>query len=116
MNRLILRKLLENKHARIAEAANGKEALDLFAGNPPGTFAAILMDLLMPVMGGIEAVTTLRKLERDDAKTVPVIAISGNVGEEDQAASKAAGMCGHLAKPIETEELYRLLQKIVAEK
>jgi CheY-like chemotaxis protein len=116
MNRLILRKLLENKHARIAEAANGKEALDLFAGNPPGTFAAILMDILMPVMGGIEAVTTLRKLERDDAKTVPVIAISGNVGEEDQAASKAAGMCGHLAKPIETAELYRLLQKIVAEK
>jgi CheY-like chemotaxis protein len=52
MNRLILRKLLENKHARIAEAANGKEALNLFAGNPPGTFAAILMDILMPVMGG----------------------------------------------------------------
>jgi CheY-like chemotaxis protein len=74
------------------------------------------MDLLMPVMGGLEATHALRKLERDDAKTVPVIAISGNVGEEDQAASKAAGMCGHLAKPIETEELYRLLQKIVAEK
>jgi signal transduction histidine kinase/ActR/RegA family two-component response regulator len=116
MNRLILRKLLENKHARITEAANGKEALNLFAGNPPGTFAAILMDILMPVMGGIEAVTTLRKLDRADAKTVPVIAISGNVGEEDQAASRAAGMCGHLAKPIETAELYRLLQKIVAEK
>jgi signal transduction histidine kinase len=116
MNRIILRKLLENKHAKVAEAANGKEALGLFVGNPPETFAAILMDILMPVMGGIEATTTLRKLERADAKTIPVIAISGNVGEEDQAASKAAGMCGHLPKPIETTELYRLLQKIVKRK
>lgn len=105
VNMYLMTELLSLHNVKVTQAWNGKEAVDIFSSNPAGTFDIILMDLQMPVMDGIEAAKTIRHLEREDAAEIPIIALSANVYTEDVAASSAAGMNGHLSKPINFDTL-----------
>ncbi|MDO4556234.1 MAG: response regulator [Lachnospiraceae bacterium] len=111
INAMIATKLLENRGIEVQLAVNGQEAVDLFAKAPEKTFDLILMDIRMPIMDGLEATKCIRKLNRPDAKTIPIIAMSANAFEEDKRTSIRAGMTNHLAKPVEPEVLYQELLK-----
>ena len=90
-------------------AENGEKGIELFRNSAPGEFAAVLMDINMPVMDGYTATVKLRALGRADAKKIPVIAMTADAYEEDIKKCYAAGMNGHLAKPVNPEELYHIL-------
>lgn len=105
LNMEIARYMLEDENINVTEARDGKQALQLFAKNPPGTFDIILMDVMMPVMDGLTATRKIRKLPRPDAKTIPIFAMTANAFAEDVAAAKNAGMNEHIAKPIEMKTL-----------
>ena len=105
LNAEIAQLQLKEAEAKITLAKNGKEAVELFLENPAGTFDAILMDIMMPVMDGITATKTIRELDRSDAKTIPIIAMSANAFEEDAKKSLEAGMNAHLSKPLKIERV-----------
>lgn len=109
LNRQIARMLISETHAEIVEATNGKEALELFSAHTPHYFNIILMDVRMPLMNGYEATAAIRALPRADAKEIPIIAMTANTLDEDVQEAKQAGMTGHLSKPYESKELYRIL-------
>ena len=92
-------------------ANDGKAAVDAFAASAPGTFDCVLMDLMMPVMSGYEAARVIRGLDRPDARTVPIIALSANTFEEDITMAKAAGMNEHLAKPVDIRKMFRVMSR-----
>lgn len=92
-------------------AVNGQEALDYFCDSEPGYFDAILMDIRMPVMDGLEAARRIRTSDRPDSRTVPIIALTANAFDEDTKKSIASGMNGHLSKPIQVEKMLALLGK-----
>ena len=104
--------ILQGANAEVVTAVNGKVAVDIFKSYAPGTFDCILMDLMMPVMSGYEAARVIRSLDRADAKTVPIIALSANAFEEDVALAKDAGMNGHLAKPVDIRKMFRLMNSL----
>lgn len=91
---------------------NGKKAVELFEKEPEGTFDAILMDIQMPIMNGYEAASAIRKLDKSDAKKVAIYAVSANAFQEDITAALSAGMDGHIAKPINSFNLYEILDHI----
>ncbi len=101
LNAEIAQVLLKDAGAIVTTAENGKQAVDLFTGNEPGTFDGILMDVMMPVMDGLTAARTIRDLNRADAKAIPIIAMSANAFQEDVKRSLQAGMNAHLAKPLD---------------
>lgn len=101
--------MLREAGAEVVTANDGKEAVDLFAEADPGTFDCILMDLMMPVMSGYEAAHVIRGMNRSDAKSVPIIALSANAFEEDVALAKDAGMNEHLAKPVDIRKMFALM-------
>ena len=103
LNAEIAEMLLTDQGAKVTMVSDGKQAVDLFAANPQGTFDAILMDIMMPVMDGLTATRTIRALERPDAKTIPIIAMTANAFKEDAEKCFAAGMNAHLAKPLDIE-------------
>ena len=109
LNREIAQTILEMNGFAVTCAADGKEALDRFRSEEPGLFDAILMDIRMPVMDGLEATRRIRTSGRPDARTVPIIALSANAFDEDAKKSIANGMDGHLAKPIQVEQLLEVL-------
>ena len=86
---------------------NGLEAVQHFEASAPGTYDVILMDVMMPVMDGLTATRTIRALERQDAKTIPIIAMTANAFREDAEKCMEAGMNAHLAKPLDDEKLSR---------
>ena len=103
---------LEELGVRITRAANGKEAVNTFAQNPPGTFDIILMDIMMPEMNGFEATAAIRRLpNRPDALQIPIIAMTANAFAEDVQASLDAGMNGHLSKPIVIDEVVKAISR-----
>ena len=104
--------MLEDAGARVVTANDGKAAVDAFAASTPGTFDCVLMDLMMPVMSGYEAARVIRSLDRPDAKTVPIIALSANAFDEDVAMAKDAGMNEHLAKPVDTGKMFRVMCRL----
>lgn len=103
--------VLEREGAVLAKAVNGQEAVELFAASEPGAFDVILMDIMMPVMDGLTAARTIRALERSDAQTVPIVALSANAFAEDEAESQQAGINDYLAKPLNAQQLVKTLQK-----
>lgn len=113
LNREIAKTLLEEKGAIITEATNGQEALDIFSAARPGTFDAILMDVMMPVMDGLDSTRAIRALNRVDAAQIPIIAMTANAFAEDVAAAKEAGMNEHLAKPLNFDVVAKTLSKYV---
>ena len=88
---------------------DGQQAVELFKEKPAGTFDAILMDLMMPVMDGYTATRTIRSLERSDAKTIPIIAMTANAFQEDAEKCIAVGMNAHLAKPLDIEKMKTII-------
>lgn len=105
--------VLESRGYTVVCAANGQEGVDIFAGSREGEFAAILMDLRMPVMNGYDAARAIRAMDRPDAVSIPIIAMSADAFEEDIAMSRAAGMNEHLGKPVNVGRLYEVLEKFI---
>ena len=109
LNAEIAKTVLEDVGALITRAENGQQALELFKEKPAGTFDVILMDLMMPVMDGYTATRKIRELERSDAKTVPIIAMTANAFQEDAEKCIAVGMNAHLAKPLDIEKVKKTI-------
>jgi len=97
----------------VVSAEDGARGLELFAASAPRAFAAILMDLRMPVMGGLEAAAAIRALDRPDARIVPIIAMTADAFADDVQRCLDAGMNGHVAKPVEPQSLYAALQAAI---
>ncbi len=108
----IVEYILREADAEVVTVNNGKAAVDAFAAAAPETFDCILMDLMMPVMSGYEATRVIRALDRTDAKTVPIIALSANAFEEDIALAKDAGMNEHLAKPMDIQKMFQTMSRL----
>lgn len=109
LNREIVQYILEDAGAEPVTAGNGKIALDIFAESDIGEFDCIVMDVMMPVMDGLEATRQIRKLDRPDAGTIPVIALSANAFKEDIERTMEAGMDRHVSKPLDAEKLFRIM-------
>ena len=115
INAEIMKQLLVMKEAAIDHAENGKLAVEMFEGSEPGTYDAILMDVRMPEMDGLEATQAIRALDRPDAKSVPIIAMTANAFDEDVQRSLQVGMNAHLSKPVEPDHLYQTLAELIWE-
>ncbi|MBR1659012.1 MAG: response regulator [Oscillospiraceae bacterium] len=113
INAEIMRELLEMRDMQVDHAENGRLAVELFSQNPPGHYAAVLMDVRMPVLDGLGATAAIRALDRPDAATVPIIAMTANAFDEDVQRSLQAGMNAHLTKPVEPERLYATLEGLI---
>lgn len=110
INREIAQTLLQARRLKVDTARNGEEAVEKFLLAMPGSYLAVLMDVQMPVMNGLDATRIIRNSPRADAKTVPVIGLSANAFEEDIEKSREAGMNSYLAKPIDIPQLFQVLQ------
>ena len=113
LNMEIAEFMLQNEDAVVTKAWNGQEAVELFEKSRSGEFDVILMDIMMPVMNGYEAAKMIRSLGREDAKEVPIIAMTANAFTEDRIRAKEAGMDEHVAKPVDTELLVKIIHKLV---
>ena len=111
LNREIAQYLLEDAGAIVTAVCNGLEGYQKFVSSPPETFDLILMDIMMPVMDGLEAATKIRSCDHPDALTIPIVAMSANAFSDDVLASKKAGMNEHLAKPLELNKLMQVLAR-----
>lgn len=109
INIYVAQLMLEKMGCIVTTARNGREAVDAFAASEAGFFRAVLMDVRMPVMDGIEATKRIRALPNADARTVPIIAMTADAFAEERKRTLEAGMNYHLSKPIEAETLYRVL-------
>ena len=113
INAEILEQVLAMRDMRTDRASNGQEAIDLFAASELGYYDAVLMDVRMPVLDGLQATAAIRKLERRDAREVPIIALTANAFDEDVQQSLQIGMSAHLSKPVEIEQLYSTLEQLI---
>ena len=113
LNMEITEFVLQNEGADLTKAWDGQEAVELFRNSEPGEFDVILMDIMMPVMDGYEAAKMIRFLYREDAKEIPIIAMTANAFTEDRIKAKAAGMDEHVAKPVDVELLIKVIHKLV---
>lgn len=111
LNAEIAETLLEDRGFTITLASDGQQAIDLFELNSPGTYDAILMDVMMPVVDGLTATRTIRAFDREDAKTIPIIAMTANAFDEDVKRCLEAGMNAHLSKPLQMERIMETLAK-----
>ena len=113
LNMEIAEFMLQNEDAVVKKAWNGQEAVEIFRKSGPGEFDVILMDIMMPVMNGYEAAKTIRSMDREDAKVIPIIAMTANAFTEDRLRAKEAGMDEHIAKPIDGKLLVKVIHKLV---
>lgn len=109
INQMVAELILEKTGAAVVIAANGADGVEKFTAAPPGTFAAILMDIQMPVMNGYEAALAIRASRLPQSQSVPIIAMTANAFAEDIKNSLAAGMNAHITKPIDPQKLYETL-------
>ena len=113
LNMEIAEFVLQNEGTVVTKAWNGQEAVDIFRKSRPGEFDAILMDIMMPVMNGYEAAKMIRSLDREDAKVIPIIAMTANAFTEDKMRAKEAGMDEHIAKPVDGKLLVKVINELV---
>ena len=113
VNAEILLMVLQMREMKGDRAENGRKAVDLFAAHPAGYYDAILMDMRMPEMDGLEATRVIRTMDRPDAKAIPIIALTANAFDEDVQRSLQAGLNAHLSKPVEPEALFRTLESLI---
>ena len=113
LNMEIAEFVLQNEGAEVTKAWNGQETVELFRKSESGEFDVILMDIMMPVLNGYEAARMIRSLDREDAKKIPIIAMTANAFTEDRIRAKEAGMDEHVAKPVDAELLIKVIHKLV---
>ena len=113
LNMEIAEFVLQNEGTVVTKAWNGQEAVDIFRKSSPGEFDVILMDIMMPVMNGYEAAKMIRSLDREDAKVIPIIAMTANAFIEDRMRAKEAGMDEHIAKPVDGKLLVKVINELV---
>lgn len=113
LNMEIAEFVLRNEGTVVTKAWNGQEAVDIFRKSSPGEFDVILMDIMMPVMNGYEAAKMIRSLDREDAKVIPIIAMTANAFIEDRMRAKEAGMNEHIAKPVDRKLLVKVINELV---
>ena len=113
VNAEIMALVLSMREMKAEHAENGRKALEMFRDHPEGYYSAILMDVRMPEMDGLEATEAIRKLDRPDAKQIPIIALTANAFDEDVQRSLQAGMNAHLSKPVEPETVFRTLEELL---
>ena len=116
INAEIVKELMDLKGVSVDHAENGRIAVEMFEKSEPGYYDAILMDVRMPEMDGLEATKAIRALQIPDAKTVPIVAMTANAFDEDVQRWLQAGMNAHLSKPVESEHLYKTLEELIWEK
>ena len=105
--------LLEYEGFTVACIGDGQAAVEAIRQAEPGTYAAILMDIQMPAMNGYEATRAIRALEDPERAKIPILALTADAFQEDQKAAQEAGMQGHIAKPIDMEQLLEALEKVL---
>lgn len=115
LNAEILMDMLEMENIKADHAEDGKKAVELFENSTEGIYSAILMDVRMPHMDGLEATKVIRGMDRADAKRIPIIALTANSFDEDVQLSLQAGMNAHLSKPVEADRLIRILGELIFE-
>jgi CheY-like chemotaxis protein len=113
VNAEIMMMVLSMREIEVEHAENGRIATEMFAAHEPGYYDAVLMDMRMPEMDGLEATRTIRAMDRADAMTIPVIALTANAFDEDVQRSMQAGLNAHLSKPVEPEALFRTLESLI---
>ena len=113
LNMEIAEFMLQNEGADVTKAWNGREAVEIFEKSRPGEFDIILMDIMMPVMNGYEASKMIHSMDREDAKTIPIIAMTANAFTEDKIRAKEAGMDEHIAKPVDPKLLVKVIYESV---
>ena len=113
LNMEIAEFMLQNEGVEVTKAWDGQEAVELFRKSEPGEFDVILMDIMMPVMNGYEAAKMIRSMDREDAKKIPIIAMTANAFTEDRIRAKEAGMDEHVAKPVDVELLIKVIHRLV---
>lgn len=113
INAEIMMELLQMEDMETEHAENGKIAVEMFSSHPAGYYDAILMDMRMPVMDGLEATKEIRRMEREDAKKIPIIALTANAFDEDVQRSLQAGLNAHLSKPVDPDLLYETLGNMI---
>lgn len=113
LNAEIAQCLLEERNFEVECVGDGAQAVERIRTTPPGTYDVILMDIMMPVMDGLEATRVIRNMEREDCHTIPIIAMSANAFDDDLKKSVECGMNGHLFKPVEVDKLYQVLDEVL---
>lgn len=113
LNLEIAKFMLENAGMRVTSAQNGQQAVDLFAASPEYDFGLILMDVMMPIMDGLTATRTIRRMARQDAASVPILAMTANAFAEDREQSQAAGMNEHLSKPLDEHKMMQIIKRYI---
>lgn len=113
INAEILIDILDMEGIEADHAENGQEAVDMFSASEPGYYDAILMDVRMPVLDGLGATRAIRELDREDAQTIPIIALTANAFDEDVQRSLQSGMSAHLSKPVEPDRLFETIGALV---
>ena len=116
INAEIIKMILDVRGVETVIAGNGKIAVEKFASSAPGYYDAILMDMRMPEMDGLEATRAIREMDREDAETVPIIALTANAFYEDVQRSLQSGLNAHLSKPVEPESLFETLENLICSK
>ena len=116
LNMEIAEFVIQSEGASVVKAWNGQEAVEAFEKSASGEFDVILMDVMMPVMDGLQAAKEIRKLSREDAKTIPMIALSANAFEEDRKKTREAGMNQHVSKPLDANQLFAILTQYKKQK
>ena len=113
INAEIMIMILSMRNIEVDHVENGQLAVDSFKEHEPGYYDAILMDMRMPVMDGLKATKTIRALDREDAKAIPIVALTANAFDEDVQRSLQAGLNAHLSKPVEPDALYATLEGLI---
>jgi len=113
LNAEIAQSLLEERKFKVDCVHDGAQAVERIRTTEPGTYDVILMDIMMPVMDGLEATRAIRSMEREDCRTLPIIAMSANAFDDDLKKSVECGMNGHLSKPVEVDKLYQTLSEVI---
>ena len=113
INAEIMMMVLSMRGIKVEHAENGKVAVEMFEGHESGYYDAVLMDMRMPEMDGLEATKTIRDLPREDAGTIPIIALTANAFDEDVQRSMQAGLNAHLSKPVEPGQLFETLESLI---
>ncbi len=114
LNAEIAQCLLEERGFAVECVYDGAQAVERIRATPPGAYDVVLMDIMMPVMDGLEATRAIRAMERTDCRTLPIIAMSANAFDDDLKKSVACGMNGHLSKPVEVDKLYQVLDEVLS--